>query len=102
MVLLLPMELTLFPESLGLGVKGAECPPHDHIGGAQLDPARAQRGGVGRLFRPEASVAPPVESRAQRPATSVRHRAETWRAVRYHDADRAAEFALHADAVRRD
>src|SRR5208283_1623543 len=92
------MRFALFPESFGVSIEGTEGAHKFRLGDAQGGPARAHRGGIGRFLGPEA---PAIVGGAKRAATGQRNRAQTRRAVRYHDADGSAPLAFHAHAMRR-
>src|SRR5271167_63812 len=100
-MVLLFMRLALFAERLSVGVEPSEDAHQVAIAHTHFLPPRAECRSVGRFFRPETSVAAARVRRAERAATHLGHRAEARRAMRYHHADRAALFALHADAVWR-
>src|SRR5271157_6601454 len=95
------MRFALSAERLSVGVEPPEGPHQVPVAHSQPAPPRAERRCVWCLLRPEASVATACVPRAEGAATNLGHRTEAGCAVRDHHADRAALFALHADAVDR-
>src|SRR5664279_1513932 len=100
-MVLLFMRFALSAERLSVGVEPAEGPHQISLAHTQPAPPGAQRRGVRRFLRPKASITSAGVGRAQSAAANMGHRAEAGRTLRDHYADRAALFALHADAVRR-
>src|SRR5271157_1385074 len=95
------MRFALFPESFGVSIEGTEGAHKFRLGDAQGGPARAHRSGIGRFLWPEAPVTTAIVGGAERAAPGQRDRTQTRRAIRHHDADGPAPFALHAHAMRR-
>src|SRR5262245_24271198 len=60
----------------------------------------AERASVRSFHRTVAAIAAAVIGGADRSASCVRDRSEAWRPVSDHHANRAAQFALEAHAVR--
>src|SRR5579885_385492 len=96
------MRLALLPKWPGIGIEGPIGAQQILLGHSKLLPARAQRNGIGRLFRPITAITATVVGRADRATARVRNRTKTRNALRNHHANRAAQFTLHTHAVRRD
>src|ERR1039458_4033532 len=99
-MVLLFMRFALFAKRFSVGVKPPVGPHQISLAHSHPAPPRAERRSVRRLLRPEASVTTACVPRAEGAATNLGHGTEAGGAMRDHHADRAALFALHADAVR--
>src|ERR1035438_172388 len=99
-MVLLFMSFSIFAERFSVGVESPVGPHQISLAHSHPAPPRAERRGVRRLLGPEASVTTACVPRAEGAATNLRHGTEAGGAMRDHHADRAALFALHADAVR--
>src|SRR6516164_2210983 len=96
------MGLALFPECLGGGVKGTEDASDIALGHAEHREFARDRGRVRALGRPEATVAAPAVSRADRAAAGLGNGAEAGCSLRDHDTDGATQFAFVAHSVSGD
>src|SRR3974390_756812 len=94
------MGLCLLGELVAGGVEGAEDQTDVALRDAVVGEPPGERRGVEGLLGAEAPVTASVYRGAQRPAASMGHRAQAWRAPGDHDAHVAAQLALDADAVR--
>ena len=96
------MRFALPAERVGVGVEAAEGAQETLFAHSEFAAhPRTERAGVRSFHRTIAAVAAAVVGGADRAAAGVSDRPQAWRAVRDHHADRAAQFALDADAVRR-
>src|SRR5208283_1505702 len=99
-MVLLFMRFALSAERLSVCVETTEGPHQVPLTHSHLTPPCAERRRVRRFFRPEASVTTPGIGGAKGSTANLRHWPEAGHAVGDHHADRAALFALHADAMR--